>query len=313
MNDQQETTGRSFTLFTTLGSHPPLIHFTFPGPTSPLPWRINLLTGAAGTGKTSILRDLTAAAKSLASPDQPPTPHDQPPMTDPRNPFPRTRPFWAYRPGRTDPVQDILDALERIDTDASDLVLDTALQHLYQSHSFRKIHGNNPPYPGPEFRHWPLAHRLIYRTIARLAADLTPNNLAILDDPEAGLHPSLLPALWAGIHSVLELTDSVAIIGTNSPFIIQETPSSQVHLLDRNGQLTTAGHPPFETFGASIFDITTNLLSVDPTRSHFNAVLAHLAHRHTQDEIDDMFPNGMSPQARALTMTHIRNLNTLKE
>ena len=291
---------RSLTVRPDIGVKPPEIRFAFLQDTI-IPGRINIITGVSGSGKTTILRQIASTPpQDLTDALKPGSPCTISVVTNSSDPW--TPPDPQNRETVPDLNGDIATALLQIQDDPASTRLKDVLTHLRDETSFRNIRLDITDLTAKTLASWPTGHRIALRTLTQLVAGTAPESLALIDRPESGLHPSLETAVCAGIQTLLEQTDSVAIIATNSPIFIKETAAACVHTLRRYGSLTTADHPPIETFGESLSQIAHHVLGFDPLSGNHHNVIETLASRFTVEHIDGMFPYGMSSRARALVM-----------
>ena len=105
-----------------------------------------------------------------------------------------------------------------------------------------------------------------------------------------------------GIGAALTGHDSVAIIATHSPVVLQEIAGCYAHVLRRHGSLNSIEEPSIETFGENIGILTRHVFNLDNSHSDYVGTLRNLAARYTLDEIEKIFQHGLSSQARALVM-----------
>ena len=131
---------------------------------------------------------------------------------------------------------------------------------------------------------------------------MKPGSLALIDQPEQHLHPSLQAALMKAIQGLLKSTDSYALIATNSPTILQEIPSWQVQVLHRHGSITKAEYPIVETYGENPGIIMRHVLNLNAEQQTYMEVLTKLATELPAETIEEIFHQGLSSQARALVM-----------
>lgn len=155
-----------------------------------------------------------------------------------------------------------------------------------------------------KFKALSTGHKIVLNIVAQLAAHLQSRSLVLLDEPETHLHPPLMAALLRAIHILLDRHDSFAIVATHSPVVVQETPSRNVRMVERFGDHIEVKPAPIETFGENIGHITRSVFSLESNSTDFQGVLKKLASTFKIEEIEELFPNGMSLQARALVRNY---------
>ncbi|MFI7516542.1 AAA family ATPase [Micromonospora echinofusca] len=149
-------------------------------------------------------------------------------------------------------------------------------------------------------------HKIVLNIVAQLSAYLQPHSLVLLDEPECHLHPPLLAALLKSLNVLLEDGSSFAIIATHSPVVLQETPKRYVRILRRFGDETFVDEPETETFGENVGTLTRQVFNLDSIKTDFHHWLRELSETMTLDQISQLFPEGMSGQARAYLVTLAR-------
>lgn len=200
----------------------------------------------------------------------------------------------------------LIDARQRDGADKT--AVTTALELLEREPSFGRV-GIAPSdwvsdhaLAEAEIEQLSTGHKIVLNIVVQLAAHLRRRSLVLLDEPETHLHPPLLGALLKAIHRLLEHYDSFAIMATHSPVVLQEVPASSVRVLSRFGDLADVSLPDIETFGENLSAITRNVFSLDSSETDFQGVLVELAAIMTLEEIEQLFPLGLSDQARALVL-----------
>jgi hypothetical protein len=162
--------------------------------------------------------------------------------------------------------------------------LDSLYQREFMSQTFPKLS---------------TGHKIVLNIIVQLGAHLAPQSLVLIDEPESHLHPPLLAALLRGINMMLYTYDSFAVLATHSPVVLQEIPRRYVFILRRFGTVTTIEKPDGETFGENVGFLTRNVFNLDSSATDFHAILRELARIYSVEEIERLFGNPMSAQARA--------------
>jgi ABC-type branched-subunit amino acid transport system ATPase component len=95
------------------------------------------------------------------------------------------------------------------------------------------------------------------RFVAQAVAAVETGALLLFDEPETHLHPSFISDFAEILYSILEATNSIALIATHSAYLVRETPSKRVKVLnfDDDGRIVIS-RPRMQTFGSSIDSIS---------------------------------------------------------
>lgn len=155
-----------------------------------------------------------------------------------------------------------------------------------------------------DFKSLSTGHKIVLNIVTQLAAHLRTRSLVLVDEPETHLHPPLAAALLRAVQLLLVRNDSFAIIATHSPVVVQEVPAEFVKIIERSGGANSIVNADIETYGESIGAITRFVFSLDSSATDFRGILSELATSRSIDEIDEMFPRGLSTQARALVLNY---------
>ncbi len=204
-------------------------------------------------------------------------------------------------------VKDIQAAVVRINTPSRREYLTDALLPLREEPSFKRARykldllSANDEWTH-EFKLLSSGHKISVNIIVQLAAALQQRSLVLIDEPEAHLHPPLLAALMKGIGVVLEAHGSYAVIATHSPVVLQEIAGCYAHVLRRHGSTNSVEEPEIETFGENIGLLTRHVFNLDNSQSDYVGVLRELVSKLSMEEIESLFDQGLSSQARALVM-----------
>jgi len=140
--------------------------------------------------------------------------------------------------------------------------------------------------------------------ITSLLAWIEPGSMVLFDEPETHLHPNAVANLFNVLDRILNEFESYAILATHSPVVLQEIPAKRVIWLEREGNITTAGRLPVETFGESISELTRHVFETVEIKSYYKAKLAALAKDYTFDEVMDLFDGNLSLSAQAFLLGH---------
>lgn len=148
------------------------------------------------------------------------------------------------------------------------------------------------------------------------------NAMLLFDEPENHLQAPLLSFMMAEIRKVLAKRNSVMLIATHSPVILQETMANNVRIVRRNGENVSFVKPSIETFGenfgvisSEVFDLTTDKVQ------YFNAIdevyqkLDCRNAKNTQQAVDaiERQMNGISSQTIQYVVMKYVNDNRQKK
>ena len=206
-----------------------------------------------------------------------------------------------------DIVKDVEAAIVRINTPGSSRIPRRSTPSLREEPSFKRagyeldLLSANGGWT-QEFKFLSSGHKISVNIIVQLVAALQQRSLVLIDEPEAHLHPPLLAALMKGIGIALEAHGSYAVVATHSPVVLQEIAGCYAHVLRRHGSRSSVEEPEIETFGENIGLLTRHVFNLDNSQSDYVGVLRELASRLTMEEIESLFDQGLSSQARAFVM-----------
>ncbi|MEV4625794.1 AAA family ATPase [Micromonospora sp. NPDC049523] len=195
-------------------------------------------------------------------------------------------------------------SLSRIHEGRGRRLLDKALVPIAQDPSFQRLSFEPSSLYQKQFRtdlfpSLSTGHKIVLNMIVQLVTNLQRRSLVLIDEPESHLHPPLLAALLRGITILLNERDSFAVVATHAPLVLQEIPKRYVKILRRFDDLTLVHEPEIETFGENLGLLTRHIFNLDSSSTDYQGVLRRLAETLTLDEIDGLFDEGMSVQARS--------------
>lgn len=152
------------------------------------------------------------------------------------------------------------------------------------------------------FRESSTGHKFVLLLMVQLAAHVRQGSLVLIDEPEAHLHPPLLATFLTLLREVVMHRDGCAIVATHSPLVVQETPARHVRIVERESSVTSIRSPELETFGEDIGEISREVFRLKAPVGDYPDVLASLADELSLQQIEALFPRGLSRQARAMVM-----------
>ncbi|MHC8285331.1 AAA family ATPase [Pseudomonas sp. XS1P51] len=210
-------------------------------------------------------------------------------------------------------ADEFANTLKLVKRNGSEKILNAALHTLLKDPSFPSFSGilnvELMLYLGPTkaFMSWSTGHKIVMHILSNLAANVTQGSLILIDEPETHLHPPLLAALMHAIRLILNEKNAFAIVATHSPVVIQETLSSHVYAIRREGSTTSAFKTKSETFGENVGTLTGEFFGLNTNATDFYKVLDSIINAYTSLEtIEALFsPHGLSMQARAYVMSQL--------
>lgn len=139
--------------------------------------------------------------------------------------------------------------------------------------------------------------QILICTMTELIANIENESVILFDEPEIHLHPNAISNVMRMFYSLLEHFNSYAIFSTHSPLILQEIPSRYVQILDRIDNILTVRQPDVECFGNNISDIIYDVFDVTSAESNYKSCIRKLMGTKSYDEIVDMFEGRLSLNA----------------
>lgn len=143
--------------------------------------------------------------------------------------------------------------------------------------------------------------------ITEALANIERESLILFDEPEIHLHPNAIANTMRMLYRLLTEFDSYAIFATHSPLIVQETPSQYIQILDRINDSLSIRKPSMECFGENITNITNEIFDVCSTESNYKTVLCALAQKMSFEEINNLFDGNLSFNAMIFLKNCYRN------
>ncbi len=137
--------------------------------------------------------------------------------------------------------------------------------------------------------------KLVALTISNLSVHLAHGSIVLHDEPETHLHPNLLSALLRAIHMLLDHFESFALVATHSIVPAQETPSSNIVILDRYDDGSVRAFPPAQQcFASTLDEITRVVFRTRPEDQNFRTVLADLREEYGAGAVQEVFDGELS-------------------
>lgn len=131
-----------------------------------------------------------------------------------------------------------------------------------------------------------------------IIANIRYGSLLLFDEPELHLHPNAVANIIRIIEEILKKNKSFAIIATHSPQIIQEIPSRFVKVIEREGSIPIVRELYLECFGENLDTITNDIFLTKDVDGNYKDVLKGLASKMTFEEVNSLFENRLSLNAK---------------
>ncbi|SFC42029.1 AAA family ATPase [Bacillus sp. UNCCL81] len=135
---------------------------------------------------------------------------------------------------------------------------------------------------------------IIISTITDVISNIEEESLLLFDEPELHLHPNAMSNLIRMFYVLLEEFKSYAIISTHSPLITQETPSKYVHVIKRIGDTPFVNKLDLECFGENLSNITNRTFGVSNTESNYKDWFKRMTEVMSYDDVLNKFNQNLS-------------------
>jgi predicted ATP-dependent endonuclease of OLD family len=164
------------------------------------------------------------------------------------------------------------------------------------------------------FQRLSTGHKFVFHAITNIIQFTEQRSLILFDEPEVHLHPSLLAVLMRALRIILEKTNSLMIVATHSPVVVQETLSKHVHIIKRDGKAIKVTNPEIQTFGENVGLLTSHIFGLAADFTDYHTELDLLIDYYSEyisdpnkllDQIVRLFEGQLSSQARAYIISKI--------
>lgn len=139
--------------------------------------------------------------------------------------------------------------------------------------------------------------QILICTITELIANIENESIILFDEPEIHLHPNAIANMVRMFYRLLDEFNSYAIFSTHSPLILQEIPSKYIQILDRVDNSLHVRKPDIECFGNNISEIVFDVFDVTNVESNYKSHLRKLSQSKSYDEIVELFGGNLSLNA----------------
>ena len=139
--------------------------------------------------------------------------------------------------------------------------------------------------------------QILICTMTELIANIENESVILFDEPEIHLHPNAISNVMRMFYRLLDEFNSYAIFTTHSPIILQEIPSKYIQILERIDGTPYVRKPDVECFGNNISDIIFDVFDVKGSESNFKTIIRKISQNKTSDQIKELFNNQLSLNA----------------
>ncbi|MBY0027939.1 ATP-binding protein [Priestia aryabhattai] len=140
---------------------------------------------------------------------------------------------------------------------------------------------------------------IIITIITEVISNIENDSILLIDEPELHLHPNAISNFYRMLYKLLEKFNSFAIISTHSPLIIQETPSRYINVFERIENTPIVRKLDIESFGENLSVITDKIFGVTDEESNYKYWLRELSNHKNFDNVLNEFDGQLSLNAMA--------------
>lgn len=145
--------------------------------------------------------------------------------------------------------------------------------------------------------------RILMSTVTEVVSNIENGSILLIDELELHLHPNAMSNAMRMLYKLLELFDSYAIIATHSPLIVQEIPKKYVHVLYRLDNNLVTSNPLMECFGRDVTGITDEVFDVLSVESNYKTVLRELSKKYDYGTVLEFF-DGVLPLSASIYLSN---------
>ncbi|WP_176544915.1 AAA family ATPase [Bacillus cereus] len=136
--------------------------------------------------------------------------------------------------------------------------------------------------------------RILVTIITEVIESIDDDSILLIDEPELHLHPNAISNFYRMLYMLLEKFKSFAIISTHSPIIIQETPSSYINVFERIENSPIVRKLDVESFGENLSIITDKVFGVTDEESNYKQWLKLMSEKEDFNDVLSKFEGKLS-------------------
>lgn len=152
--------------------------------------------------------------------------------------------------------------------------------------------------------------KFIFSVTVQITSVITSRSLILIDEPENHMHPPLL-SLFVNILSLIaQNNDSMLIMATHSPIVLQEITSDKIFHIRRDGNFVSFSSPDFETYGSSYGMILNFVFGDEIVKTGFYKKLSsYVDNGMDYNEILSALDNKLGEYGKSLLLVLLNNRN----
>lgn len=178
------------------------------------------------------------------------------------------------------------------------------VQPILREADFNDDDSLTEPAARAKFRRLGAGHKATLSILTSLHAEIEPGSLVVIDEPENHLHPALLSATMHVLRQILEDNQSMAIVSTHSPIVLQEIPAKYVRVIRKFDGISRVDALETESFGTSIDSLTSEVFGLSTDMPSYVTVLTDLAQQKLDlHALERQIGKRLSAEARSLYLS----------
>lgn len=139
---------------------------------------------------------------------------------------------------------------------------------------------------------------IIVSILTNVIGHIVNESLILFDEPETHLHPNAISDLLSTLNTLLEEFNSFSIIATHSPIVLQEIPSRYVQILDRTETGFRVRKLNQECFGDNLNTISKEVFEMKSDNFNYQRRFDKLLKNMSADEIINEFGDQLNLNAK---------------
>jgi len=120
-----------------------------------------------------------------------------------------------------------------------------------------------------EFLNLSTGFKYYLHALSHVIAYIERDSMILFDEPENHIHPPMLSFMMSSLRYVIAQYNSILMVATHSPVIVQESFAENVYVVRNDNGHTTITHPRIETYGANIGEITSEVFDLTTDVSNY--------------------------------------------